>query len=90
MELEPELVFELAPALLELEQALLRQELAHLRPELALMRPEPALSGPELAYKVQFVAIFYIFIKMLLFLARLEPELELQGSKALARANAGV
>ena len=90
MELEPELVFGPALALLELEQALLWQELAHLRPEPALMRPEPALLGRELAFKCQFVAIFYIFIKMLLFLAQLEPELELHGSKALARPNAGV
>ncbi len=47
MELEPELVFGPALALLELEQALLRPELALLRPELALLRLEPALLRPE-------------------------------------------
>ena len=88
LELEPELVFGLAPALLELEQALLRQELAHPRPEPALMRPEPALLEPELAFKGQFVSIFYIFIKILLFFAQLELELELHGTKALSRASA--
>ena len=51
LELESELVYGPALALLELEQALLRPELAFLRPELALLRPEPALLRLKLAFK---------------------------------------
>ena len=54
MELEPELVFRLAMALLELEQAHLRPKLALLRPELAFLRLERALLRPELALKADF------------------------------------